>query len=367
MQNFLRKLTFFCVPLGLLVFPPLIPLTVSGEFFQDLDEVIKEGESFLIGYTYNEKNYNYLKWKTLQSKKTFSVVALGSSRVLLFRKEMFTSSFYNAGFTIRRIKDFLPFLQSLPEEKYPQYLIIGLDQWMFNKNWDNLSTALNKNYWISSFSEIPRGVYLKLTWEDLLRNKYDLFPPKKSDTLVYVGLNAVVHQTGMKKDGSMYYGSFNQIAANDDYQFEKTFEKIKNNEGRFKKGPGVNIDALKELENLLRFCNNKNIKVIGFLPPFATAVNEHFQMQKGYHFIHDIFLPAKAIFTEFNHELYDFTEIAEIKGTDKEMIDGFHGSEVIYVRMLIEILSEKSDLNNVADVDALRDDLERRKDDYFVY
>ena len=54
-------------------------------------------------------------------KDRFDVWALGSSRVLQFRSRMFEKSFYNAGYTMEGVGDFLPFMQSIPAEKYPEY------------------------------------------------------------------------------------------------------------------------------------------------------------------------------------------------------------------------------------------------------
>ena len=67
---------------------------------------------------FNDK-HRYLKWKALQEKDRKEIWALGSSRVLQLRKQMFTTTFYNAGFTVIRIKDFMLFMKSIPKNKYP--------------------------------------------------------------------------------------------------------------------------------------------------------------------------------------------------------------------------------------------------------
>lgn len=373
MKYFIKKSLFFFFPLALVLFPPLGPLFASGEYFQNLDEeVIKQDEPFLIGYVYNEHNYRYLKWKSLKVREPFSVVALGSSRVLQFREGMFTCSFYNAGYTIKSIYDFLPFLESLPEEKYPEYLIIGLDQWMFNGEYDRVSIRKKREYWSSSFTKIPGGADITLAWEDIFNDKYDLMLQDASDTITLIGLNAYVNQKGMRNDGSMYYGSqiqhlINNDSAANDFQFKQTLQRIAKNEGRFQTTTAISIEALEELDRLLKFCRLKNIYVVGFLPPFAQVVSEQFEVLEGYGFMQDIYPKASTLFQSYDYELYDFSKISDFEGLDKEMIDGFHGSEVIYLRMLIRILNSKSELNKVAKIQALQTDLRLRRNDYLVY
>ena len=86
---FLKKIMTFIFPVFLIFVPPFLLLFWTSENFYDLDNIIAEDKEVLIGYSYNESNYKYLKWKTIIKKEKKAIWALGSSRVLQFREELF--------------------------------------------------------------------------------------------------------------------------------------------------------------------------------------------------------------------------------------------------------------------------------------
>ena len=116
MNLFLKKtLIFIFVIVGFLS-PPFFILKCSGESYTSYKLIINKSEDYLVGFRYNDDAYRYIKWYTISSKLKHNIISLGSSRVLQFRKEMFSSSFYNSGMTIFRITEFLPYLKSIPPE-----------------------------------------------------------------------------------------------------------------------------------------------------------------------------------------------------------------------------------------------------------
>ena len=124
MKKFLHRIAVFLIPILFLLAIPIIFLIYSRESFSRIYNIVKSGDKYLIGYAYDESNYKFLKWAEINNRPQQEVIALGSSRVLLFRERMFTSSYYGCGSMISSISDFLPFLKSFPEEKFPKYLII---------------------------------------------------------------------------------------------------------------------------------------------------------------------------------------------------------------------------------------------------
>ncbi len=147
---------------------------------------------------------------------------------------MFQTSFYNAGYTIKSIGDFKSFLEGIPKNKYPTYLIIGLDQWMFNINWNNGGVAgQQNNYWSSSFSKYPKFDTYISVYKDLIKSKYGLNVITNNFSTKKIGLRAIVNNIGFRKDGSLYYGEqIYKLISNDitakDYKFNNTFSRIKN-------------------------------------------------------------------------------------------------------------------------------------------
>ena len=334
-------------------------------------------EKYLIGYAYDESNYKFLKWKEIDHRPQQEVIALGSSRVLQFREKMFTVPYYGCGSMISSIADFLPFIKTLPKEKMPKYLIIGLDQWMFNAKWDNLKEKKEQIIdWKKLYTNNLSLPTLKNTWKDILNRRYGISifykDQNQKNNIKIIGLNALLNRKGFTKDGSFYYGNqieylLNDNSQADDYHFENTFSRISQGNQRFEYGEKMNPHAIDELERLLSYLKEQNISVIAILPPFADAVNKKMKETAKYHYQEAIFPTLKPIFDNYGFELWDTSHLSTYDSNDKEVIDGFHGSEVAYLRLLIYILDKGSVLNNVTDIPTLKKDLNNRKNNLSVY
>lgn len=368
----------FCIQTFVFISPLFLILTIisfileySGEYFTKIEELVRKNEKYLIGYGYNQNNYKYLKWFYLNSHERKSVIALGSSRVLQFRASMFDTSFYNAGYTISSVNDFLPFLQGIPKSKYPEYLIIGLDQWMFNKNYDNLTVLRTKESWKNSFVKYPTKNTYWDVFKNIFKGKYNkLFLQNSSSD--YIGLSAKINNKGFRNDGSIYYGDQiiklikNDTTAND-YKYRDTYNRIKNGNRRFEYGIFVNDSALIVLDKFLNYCSENHIKLIAFLPPFADKVFNSMIKTENYNYLNEIYPKIKPLFDKYAYEIYNFSTVSSCNSSDKETIDGFHGGEITYQKILINMLNSGSILNNVSNPMRLKNDLIKSKNKYIVY
>jgi hypothetical protein len=358
----------------LLIVPGFLTFVLwrTHENFYKIDKLVAGKEKYLIGYTYNEKNYGYLKWAFLNSNEKKSVWTLGASRVLQFRNKMFDSSFYNAGYTIVSINDFRPFLKSIPEIKYPKYLILGLDHMMFNAACDSLTTTAPVKLWQTSFRRFPKPIIYQLALKDLFAGKFKFSTFKNDNAIHKIGLNAVNNNTGFRNDGSMFYGSqIVKLMNNDptarDYNFSNTLDRIKQGNRRFEYGKSFNDKALIELDELLKFCSLHQIEVIGFLPPFADKVYNSMIESGHYPYLEEIFRKIKPFFEKYKYEVYDFSKVSLCNSNDQETIDGMHGGELTYQKLLIKILESGSVLNKVTNVERLKADLQKAKNHYMIY
>lgn len=376
MKTFILRILKFGLPLIIIFITVSLFLRLTGENYYSIDGIIKSDKKYLVGYAYNEENYKYLKWKSIIEKDKRKIWALGSSRVLQLRAKMFESSFYNAGHTISNMADFIPFLKSIPREKYPDVLIIGLDQWMFNKNWNDLNKARSENYWKESFSyNTSRNAVVSIT-KDMLKKKYGVsiinqrFDSEKGITKI--GLNALVNNKGFRNDGSIYYGSQIEMLLEDDtlandYNYSDTYDRIKNGNRRFQYGREISEDVLVKLEELLQFCRENQIYVIGFIPPFANKVSEKITETGKYKYVKSIHPNAKKYFKKYGFELWDLQNLAKYNSDDNETLDGFHGGELTYLKMLIYMIKNNSELIKHTDLERLEKDIVRPKNRYLVY
>lgn len=377
MKKMILNLLIFVFPLLLLLGPIYYVLFSSKENFHNIDGTIRnfEKQKYLIGYLYNEDNYRYIKYKALSEKKA-TVVALGSSRVLPFREEMFEADFYNAGFAVDQVLDFQGFLSCIPEENLPDYLILGLDQWMFNDMWNDVIEQTRKPHWMKNNS-FDAGKGIKKTenlYPDLISGQLSLRNPKNANTgsIERIGLNAIIHSTGFRNDGSAYYGELIQkLMEKDtsisDYNFRNTFGRIKNGNERFQFGNQVSEKALLTLNQLLQFCKSKQIQVIGFVPPFADSVYAKMKNSGNYEYVEKQYPAIKPIFNIHDFEIYYYETVSAVGSNDFETTDGFHGGENTYLRIMIDMLKKKSSLNKVCSLARLESDLNNTISNYIVY
>ncbi|MBU5615098.1 SGNH/GDSL hydrolase family protein [Geomonas azotofigens] len=389
MKRLLIKITLLAAPYALYLALPFWMLLGTGEFRFNVDEMVGRavsGTPQLVGFRFNESPYKYLKLRTLSALPRRDVVALGSSRVLQFRDRMFTpATFYNAGYTITSIPHFLAFVSALPEDRLPKTLIVGLDQWMFNKKADSLDSASAKvNFttyeqmdFVSVFNASDK-IYKKVFDGSLRLGEV---PPTGTAVcgkgagaapLTEVGFNACANKTGFLNDGSMHYGGqIEKLVAGDksadDYQFRNTLKKIEKGDTKFSHGDRINPEAVRQLRPFLEFCRKKNIRVVAFLPPFSDTAYRAMLGSGKFQYLEQLAPALAPVLQEYGHEFYDFSSVSRAGSTDLEAIDGFHGSESVYLNMLIRMLEGGSALNSVCDLKALRETAGHKKNRYLAY
>lgn len=91
-----------------------------------------------------------------------------------------------------------------------------------------------------------------------------------------------------------------------------------------------------------------------------------FDTQPNYVYIFCLGESLEPIFTRYGFEFYDFSNSIAIGSSDKEMIDGFHGSEKTFLRLFIDMLQRGSFLNGYADKRELENLLNNSRSDYAI-
>lgn len=356
MKKYISKVIIFLLPIVIFILIPSLVLRISGEAFCNIDDAITIGseKQYILGYAYNGKgtNYEYFKFqKTVKIKP--EVLALGSSRVLQFRDYMFKKSFYNAGFTVGTIDDYLTFLKQLPKDYKPEFLILGFDQWMFNESYYN-----NKEPYPNNIYSLNRSLDTDNGFMNILKVYKEIFNGKinykninqKSDTL-YFGLNALINKKGFRNDGSFDYGINHQYYKDFDSVnifFKREIEWIDKGEKYFVYGKNINQSALAKYKELLIYCQDKNINLISFLPPLPNTINNYINESQKYGYLKKLNVQLLKISNNYNAEFYDFTSKEETS-VDNEYIDGHHGNELVYSGIL-SIIGKETNMGEFKNV-----------------
>ena len=319
-------------------------------------------EDILIGMAYNQQT-TYLKLENINYYHP-SIAVLGTSRVLQFKESYFSDSFYNAGLGVNNIDEYQNFINNIELDSYPDVLIISLDSWFFNDEWNG---ELSSDYQRIVKQDIHPYQIRDLLY-GYLSNKWDF-----SDIIFMndnlVGLLAVTRNEGIMKDGSYYYGYiYSDPSTGADYQFRDTFDRIDNGNNRFEYAQEVDSRAIEELDCLLSLCNEQNIYVIGVIPPYAPSVIDKMNsLGDNYSYLYKIYPESKSLFDKYGYELYDYTDVRSLGCDDTYFIDGFHGSDVTYLLMLMDMVNSGSKVGEYTNISILSELFENRHSNLTIH
>lgn len=374
------KIFLLFLPFMLIFAYPLWVIVVSGEAVS-LEQVvhIEEGSSFRRGY-YGLAFFNvnaYYKLLKTQFRKP-EILVLGTSRVLQFRRNFFLphTSFYNAGHGVKYLGEYQSFLELLSPHQKPKLLIINLDQWQFNPNWQ---ANIFRTYKTHSYEEDnkdsrsflnllfrnTRKIYL-YSFQGIIRNNILWHNFFHQDS---IGLAGIIGKQGFREDGSLRHGFF--ISGRKEHQ-RLTLLFIKNADAKdmFTYGKRIDLKRLVILRELLEYCQQNKIHVIGFLPPFSPDGFNIIQKKgKEYAYMSKIYPAIAPIFAEYGFTLADFADPASLdtKSSDDEFIDGFHGSEKTYLQILIQLAKRDEYLAKYVNLNFLENLLQNIKDPIYIF
>ncbi len=267
------------------------------------------------------------------------IASIGSSRVMQFRGAWFRERFLNMGGVAGNLAVLRSTVDAMLKLAKPQAVIIGIDFWWFLPQWEanpdkHVSpTSGTYNYSLAS---------LKKTWEWLFTGK--ISPAEFAGPILGLfgkgmrvdryGIMAQQTDDGFGPDGSWYYtGEITGQKQAFDYQFHDTLQNARLGLKAFyhaksdQAGPQTaHLDAFSEICCRL---SSRGIKTFVFIPPLAHAVLAVMNRNAYPH----LFKLRDALL-ERGIDVMDFTDPRSFGGNDCEFVDGFHGGEVTYARIL---------------------------------
>lgn len=342
---------------GLLVLLPYARWWVGASGDMDVSGVVEKqaaGQFVIFG---SGMSQDFVDYKLqLYTAKRPEIITLGSSRVMQFRGRHFTRPFANIGGTAGNLAVLRSTVDAMLAVHKPQAVILGLDFWWFTRRWE-----------AEPFKNVPptSGSYnygfgtLKTPYEWLLTGKVSIaefFAPLvggfRSDRY---GIMAQRFDDGFASDGSWYYAA--DVTGRQkpfDYQFKDTLTQATWGIKTFGWAPELSqehLDAFAEIYCRLRA---RGVKTFVFISPLAPKVldvmREH---EKRYP---HLFLLHEAL-RERGIEVMDFTDARTFGSTDCEFVDGFHGGDVAYARILRDMAERYPALLPYVDMAALNADI----------
>lgn len=331
----IKKITVIFLPSSIMLIILFIISIMANEIYLFGSVVASQEVDELYGIGFSDYNVEY-KLSNLV-KRNPEIAVIGTSRVMQFRKDSFEShSFYNAGGVISQVGHLRPILNYLlDEDAVPEIIIVGLDQYFFNAKWDLVrdSDAINYESRLRNTPVIVLPNRIRLIIEVL--NQPESFINVLLSDSNNIGLQGKLFNQGFRYDGSYYYGRYYEYGFDNDPGFEDTLFRIEYGINRFEFGQEYNVKAMEELGLFLALAAHNNIKVVGFMPPFAPMINDVMSKSGEYLYITKASVSINNLFEEYGFNYYDFTSMPET--FDANFIDGFHGDDYIYSEIASEI------------------------------
>lgn len=345
---FLKKVLFFVLPVMAVLLIIEVTAFFSGELMPIKKVISLQNygkEEIIFGREIADQSIRKYKYLNVLLKKP-DILALGSSRIMQIREEMFDVNikFYNAGGLAHNIGDLIDFIKLLPDDAKPKTIILGVDFYWFGDKNDlvyGVSNDLEKiddAYNWRAHLYVDRFLLLQIvrhpSYITKIFNKRDPIGSKST-----IGLQALSGD-GFRNDGSYQYGSYIQESKKEIVYIdrEKTLDRIKYGTSPFERNSIFNEERLDLLSEFLRISKEKGIKVIGLAPPFSDEVlsslkNSVYQRE----LLNSFEARVPEIFTKFGFSFFNYSDQSSVDISNLFMFDGMHSSETAMAMILINI------------------------------
>jgi hypothetical protein len=279
-RDFVKRIILFFLPVIFIVIITEIVGIYSGELLP-LKTVArlqsKSSQEITYGRGFLSQEQSRYKFERLLLEKP-DVLVIGSSRVMQFGKEMFSKDigFYNAGGVIQKAKDLRILADNMPQDYSPKIIILGIDYFWFDDKYspqNSLDELLNKREEV--FELAPHLFFARKLMESLFFGEESIIGIiKKKDTYsgaVALGTHGYLGE-GFQNDGSIQRAVWVKEMKNNhlyvDRETPTIYERVSVGMEQFKHGSQTSEELLSHLKYFLEKTKERNIKVIGFAPPF---------------------------------------------------------------------------------------------------
>ena len=300
------------------------------------------------------------------------VVAVGSSRILQFRSMFFnrnSHAFYNAAGPAWQLEHVIALVEGL--EYTPQILIISLDHPWFNDAYpgDPFQPSLEPTSDFDHLFMVNRSVMQSFLEGESLDIGRMLERREPGYGGLALGLRAIRDGHGFRNDGSEQYGDFFVAQyLHPENERARHLSLLENGQDMYARGSEVSESALQQLEQLLRYCDEHGIYVIGFLPSYMPTLYQEMIAGGQHQYIEALPEQLEPLFANYGFAFFDFSDGAVLGATDDDFIDGWHASERINLRLYTETVRALPEvLSAYSDVERLESDDEGATNTFDVF
>ena len=348
-----RYLIYWALPLVLLFMAVLISalfLWRSGEL-QSLQRIIdaQKAHNALYGTAIYSDDHPYKQ--LLLTSRPAELIMLGSSRALPAVQKMFRVPFTHLGRMANSTRHLEIAVDNILASGAPKIVIMMLDFWWLNaETYEAVSpTDVTPPQRLS-----PEALFAPLKW--LIEGKLTLNQVVTTliadDISLYgaipvLGVRGLTRGTGFAPDGSRsdqdtVYGRVPARDVGFAISLSEAFEDWD--------GDQVDLERLHRISESIRRLEEAGTTVITVMPPVAPTV---YKVMRDAPERFATVWAFQEFMTKLSQHHFDFLNPALIAAEDCEFLDGYHGGQLVFARMLLAIARAESSMSSALDLDLL--------------
>ena len=289
--------------------------------------------------------YNF-KYRAIEQRLP-SVVVLGSSRTMKFRAGMLgdrADAFFNAGGMINSVADLHAFCFTRPPARIPDVIILGVDLWWLNAQVHpvfRFEQEVDRDR-AGTFDQHIIGARWLLRHPAMLGRELGSVVTRRQPDAI--GLGAREGRGGFRIDGS--FASAVPVPRPGELFVDREeppiIDRVRTATANFIPTDRIDPDRLATLAAVLDAYRQQQRLVIGYLPPFSTAVAHELRSDaRQSAFFAEFRRVMPVLFGERRFPLVDASELSDLGMDDRAMSDGFHGEETIHARVMQMMLRDQ--------------------------
>ena len=287
-------------------------------------------------------NQSFFPYKSeLMKINAPDVVALGSSRALEVRGKFIQGRFTNMGGVVSSIADLESYAKFITEfSPKPKLTLLFLDPWWFNRDF-------NSSHVVISREEFPKMISLDHFYRGIkLLNRGNWIIKSFQDN--NLGIAALLTGDGFSIDGSYHYsGSISGKNISNDIKFVRTLDLIKNGDWVFKNGTEPDAALITRACDAIAEIKKNTYNIVLVAPPFPGPVWDQLKENPKFGYIKKAYIELQRCLST---NVYEYLSLDQIKGSnDCEFIDGIHGGDTVYARILLSIATNNHIVNSYVD------------------
>jgi hypothetical protein len=233
------------------------------------------------------------------------------------------------------------FIDEMLQFHKPKLVIIGVDFWWFNTERIDQTDFPSHQDRSDLITREKMTSPISWLWDRKLSvwRYFSIIAGRSENTIRSgdnLGIMATVQGNGFRPDGSFFQGNAYLAQNGRPNAFKEYLQRIDNANNGFEHGGSVG-NRVQELRRLVEKIKSNGTDVVLFSTPLAPPVLQRLQESSdGYSYILEMHRELQQIGTEY----YDFLSPNDTNNDPCEYLDGIHGGDVVYQKILLGMVNQ---------------------------